>query len=166
MSRSESEAPKRILRVLSVITAIEGGLGLAATMFIDLPYPFHYAALSGLRGGESSRSLSLLYLLGLISTLFSALLLASSALLWKLRRKGLALLSWTLVAEVFCFFGITFVFTSRFSSNAQSYMLGMGLMPFTPQIVTAFPILAGILIYRAYRHLGIPPHESQMDQSS
>lgn len=148
------------MRALSVITAIEGALGLAGTIFIDVSYRFHYAAMSSLQGAQPSGSLSLLYLLGCISALFSLLLLASSALLWKLRRKGLASLSWTLVAEVLCLVTISFIFTSRFSSTAQSYMLGMGLMSFTPQIVTAFPIVAGILIYFAYRYLGIPAHES------
>ena len=36
------------------------------------------------------------------------------------------------------------------------YIVGMALTPFSVQVVTAFPLVAGILIFLAYRHLGIP----------
>ncbi len=41
-------------------------------------------------------------------------------------------------------------------AEAVVFLVGMGLMPFAPQIVTAFPIVAGILVFLAYRYLGIP----------
>ena len=162
MNERTQQPPRRvraIFRALSVLTAVEAGLGLALTACVTLLVPFHYATLSSLEGHPYSRSLSLLYLLGSTSALFDGVLLASSALLWKLRRTGLVLLSWTLIGEVVCVVGIVSMFTSGFSSNAESYVLGMGLMPFSPQIVTVFPIIAAILIYFAYRYLGIPAHE-------
>ncbi len=46
-------------------------------------------------------------------------------------------------------------------AKAHGFILGAGLMGFTPQFVTAFPIVAGMLIFLAYRYLGIPARPIQ-----
>lgn len=142
--------------MLSILTIAEGGLGLLLTTCVIILVPFHYATLNNLEGRPYPHSLWLLYLLASASAVFDLMLLGASVSLWKLQRRGLVALICVLIAEFVCVLCIIFSFSSRVFSQAQSYMMGMGLIPFSPQIVTAFPIVAGILIFFAYRYLGIP----------
>jgi hypothetical protein len=149
-----------IFRVLSVLTLLEGFGGAVLTIF-GLPlnwivlqkeaHPFAHATL-------------LLYFVGLINLLFAVMLIVAGTLLWTLRRRGLLLLSWTLIAEIFYFVvldtGISMYVYDRtdggeffqnfsFITVASNVVIGI-------QLGTAFPIIAAVLIFLAYRYLGIP----------
>jgi len=85
----------------------------------------------------------------LSSTLF---FLYAAGLLWKLKRRGLLVLIYVLGLELF------YILVSATTAPSKEYgiILGIGLMPFAIQVVTAFPVVAGVLIFFAYRYLGIP----------
>src|SRR6266550_4330164 len=127
---------RAIFRVLSVLTLVEGGLGFLLAAFNIIAVPFYYKTLEKLLGHPYSHSSSLLYLIGVAGFLF--------------------LLICVLITEFVSILSIIAIFTPRGFSKAVGFMVGMGLMPFAPQIVTAFPIVAGILVFLAYRYLGIP----------
>jgi hypothetical protein len=85
-------------------------------------------------------------------------------LLWMLRRRGLFLVSWTLVAEIAYFFildtGMTMYVHHKmgggeFFENFSYITLG-GNVVLAVQLVTGFPVIAAVLIFFAYRYLGIP----------
>jgi hypothetical protein len=75
------------------------------------------------------------------------------------------LLAWTLVAEIVyfvCDSGIA-VFLHRSGEQTRalwktiSILNGTGNVSLGLQMVTAFPLIAGVSIFLAYRYLGIPP---------
>ena len=146
---------RTIFRLLSVLTLIEAVLGLLLTAFEISMGSYHNRALETLLGRAYSDSW-LVYLIELIALAFNVLLLAAGALLWKQQRRGLRLLICILIAEFIFVLGLGGAFASGGLSKVQDYLVGMGVMPFSPQIVTAFPIVSGILIFFAYRYLGIP----------
>jgi len=147
---------RAIFRVLSVLTLVEGGAGFLLAAFNIIAVPFYYKTLEKLLGHPYSHSSSLLYLIGFAGLLFDLMLLAAGVLLWKQQRRALFLLICVLITEFVSTLSIIAMFTPRGFSKAVGFIVGMGLMPFAPQIVTAFPIVAGILVFLAYRYLGIP----------
>jgi hypothetical protein len=88
------------------------------------------------------------------------MLLAAGAFLWKMKRRGLFLLIAVLVTEFIYAASISLALLAPRTGSALAkgfgYLVGMGLSPLSVQIVTAFPLVAGILIFFAYRYLGIP----------
>jgi hypothetical protein len=149
-----------IFRLLSVLTLLEG-FGGAVLTIVGLPlnwmflqkvaHPFAHATL-------------LMYLVGLINLLFAVMLIVAGTLLWILRRRGLLLRTWTLIAEIFyCFIldtGISMYMYDRTGSGEFfqnfSFITVAGNVVIAIQLGTAFPIIAAVLIFLAYRYLGIP----------
>jgi hypothetical protein len=88
------------------------------------------------------------------------ILLVAGVLLWKRQRRGLVVLTGTLIAELVCGIGPAIVNAVHgaqgISTSEHALLVGLALFPVFPQILTAFPLVAGILIFFAYRYLGIP----------
>jgi hypothetical protein len=173
MYNEENKLPKKIktiFRVLSVLTLLEGGLGLLMTASALVLGLFKYEALDLLSGYKHPKlNFVYVYLIGFGDVVFMAALVIAGLLLWKQRRRGLQVLAWTLVAEFFLvvLFAFTFLpFVGFGYSSTQSYIVGTAAVPFTPQIITAFPIIAGFLIFFAYRYLGIPARPANSVKSS
>jgi hypothetical protein len=135
---------------------VEGGLGFLFSALSIIAVPFNYKTLEDLVGHPYPHSAALLYLTGSVNLIFEVMLVVAGVLLWKLQRRGLLLLICVLIAEFISVLGIMAIFAPRGQSKALGFIMGMGLMPFALQIVTGFPIVAGILIFFAYRYLGIP----------
>jgi hypothetical protein len=145
--------PRLILRILSVLTLSEGGIGLLLSSLNLITLRLDYVSVGG------SHPAWLSYATASIGLMFNIALVAAGVLLWKLRRKGLVLLTGVLITELMSLIFMSSAPVFGASSKEHGYLTGMGLLPFTPQIATAFPIVAGVLIFLAYRHLGIPARE-------
>ena len=91
---------------------------------------------------------------------FMFALITAGMHLWKLDRRGLRILVYTLLAELIYLIGIATVSMAFHNSNALGRnvgaMAGVGNLALGLQIVTGFPIVAGILVFFAYRYLSIP----------
>ena len=151
----ESETPRRlraIFRVLSVLTLLEGFVGLLIASDTVATGPINYRALQHLDGQTHAPALRLLYFLASANVVFNLALFYAGGLLWKLKRRGLLALIYVLVIE----FVYILVYVTTAPSKEYGIILGFGLLPFAIQVVTAFPIVAGVLIFFAYRYLGIP----------
>ena len=152
----ETETPRRlrvIFRVLSVLTLLEGFVGFLIAADTIATGPINYRALQHLDGQTHAAALRLLYFLGSANVALNLVLLYAGELLWKLKRRGLLVLIYVLAIE---FFYILVFSTTTAPSKEYGIILGFGLLPFAIQVVTAFPIVAGVLIFFAYRYLGIP----------
>ena len=99
----------------------------------------------------------MLYFLASANVVFNLALLYAGGLLWKLKRRGLLVLISLLAVEFF----YILVSAATAASNEYDIILSIGLMPFAIQVVTAFPIVAGVLIFFAYRYLGIPARPTE-----
>lgn len=150
---------RRIFRVLSILTFLEGGLGLFATLVTIRMGRIHFEALEYLLGYKYPHGW-LVYAIECVNFSFCVVLFAVAALLWKQQRRGLFRLVCVLAAEfLYCVvFAMAFVGPRGDPAlfKAHGYITGMAMMPFSLQIVTAFPVIAGILIFFAYRYIGIP----------
>lgn len=149
-----------------MLTLFEGSVGFLVAADSIAMGPFSYKALQHLEGQNYPSAVHLIYFIAIASLVFSLLLLYVGRLLWKLRRRGLSALIYVLAAE--CFYSLILITTVmsthsffRAPSNGYSFILGMGLTPFAIQVVTAFPIIAGVLIFFAYRYLGIPARPTE-----
>lgn len=168
MSEQEISMPRRlrvIFRALSVLTSLEGAFGLLLTAMTMLVFPFVRPTLEDIVAHPYSHSALLLYAMALANVAFDVMLAIASVLLWKLQRRGLFLVVCTLLAEATYLAGITAVqmyFVLRRRSDSAPFseslgaMSGVGNMSLGVQLATAFPIVAGVLIFFAYRYLGIP----------
>jgi hypothetical protein len=159
-----------IFRVLSVITSLESACGLFFTVMAMLVYPFVSTTLENKLVYPYLHPRLVMYLMSFANILFDGLLLIAGVLLWKFRRRGLFLLAYTLVAEVVYFIAILLVEVGGEMIKAHlallsgdrgplqgtlGAMMGVGNMSLGIQFITAFPIVAGVLIFFAYRYLGI-----------
>lgn len=162
---------RTIFRVLSVLTFVAGGLGLLVTASEITLGPTEKRAVESVYG-QPYPDVWLVYLVESISLIFNGMLVRVGTFLWKHQRRGLLLLIAVLVGEFFyCIvFSVLLDFVvagdkagtaSQALGIAHGYILGAVLWGFIPQFVTAFPIVAGILIFFAYRYLGIPPRPIQ-----
>ena len=149
-----------IFRVLSVLTLLEGLAGVVLTI---VGLPLNWRVLQKIVHQPFAHSTLLIYFVALVNLAFAVVLLVAGPLLWMLRRKGLFLVAWTVVAETVYFIldlGITwYVYVGagggEFFQNLD-YITGAGNIVLAVQLVTAFPIIAAVLIFFAYRYLGIP----------
>ena len=155
-----------IFRTLSVLTLLEGSVGFLVAADSIAMGPFSYKALQHLEGQNYPSAVQLIYFITIASLVFCLLLLYVGRLLWKLRRRGLSALIYVLAAEFF--YSLIFITTVmsthsffRAPSKGYAFILGMGLMPFAIQVVTAFPIISGVLIFFGYRYLGIPARPTE-----
>ena len=156
----ETILPKRvrlIFRTLSVLTLLVGLVGFLIAADSIATGPIYYRALQHLHGQTHPSALRMLYFLASANVVFNLALLYAGGLLWKLKRRGLLVLISLLAVEFF----YILVFAGTAASNEYDIILGIVLMPFAIQVVTAFPILAGVLIFFAYRYLGIPARPTE-----
>jgi len=157
----ETTTPRRlrvIFRVLSVLTLLEGFVGFLIAADGIATDVINYKALQQLNGQQTHPSaLRLLYFLASANVVFNLVLLYAGGLLWKLKRRGLLVLIYVLAIEFF----YILVCTTTAPSKEYGIILGFGMLPFAIQVVTAFPIVAGVLIFFAYRYLGIPARPTE-----
>jgi hypothetical protein len=158
--------PKMILRILSVFTLLEGFAGILAVAFQSYMVPLDQEVLGKVVSQPYIHSPALLYSTAFLNLIFAVMLIFAGTFLWKLKRSGLMLLVCTLLAEVLyfvCISGVTMYLhrssneASRELSKTIAALTGVGNFFLGLQLLTAFPIVAGILIFFAYRYLGIPP---------
>jgi hypothetical protein len=164
---NEYEATARrvriICRALSILALAEGGLGVLLTMWVVKMGPLYAVRLQTLWADRFPHNW-VVYAVGFISLPFNVMLLVAGGFLWKRQRKGLLLLTCVLIAELTfglapAIINVTYGRAQAFS-NVQAFLVGIALFPFFPQILTVFPLIAGILIFFAYRYLGIPAHST------
>ena len=89
-----------IFRVLSVLTLLEGLAGVVLTI---VGLPLNWRVLQKIVHQPFAHSTLLIYFVALVNLAFAVVLLVAGPLLWMLRRKGLFLVAWTLVAETVYF---------------------------------------------------------------
>jgi hypothetical protein len=160
---AQAQMPMRLMaifRVLSVLTLLEGLAGVVLTI---VRLPMDWMMLQKMANPVPHSTL-LIYLIALVNLAFAVTLVVAGTLLWMLRRRGLFLVSWTLVAEIAYFFildtGMTMYVHHKmgggeFFENFSYITLG-GNVVLAVQLVTGFPVIAAVLIFFAYRYLGIP----------
>ena len=158
---------RAILRVLSVLSLLEGAMSLLAVMAQLFLIPFDQQAVEKFVTRPYAHAATLLYLMASMNLVFAVALFVAGVFLWRLRRKGLLLLVCTLIGEAAYFMSLSGVVmflhrsadgASRELSRTISALTGVGNFALGLQLVTAFPIVAGVLIFFAYRYLGIPAH--------
>lgn len=139
--------------MLSGFAFAVGSLGFLLAAHNIITVSFDSKTLEYLAGYSYPHARLLLYLMDSANLLFGVMLLAAVVLLWKLERRGLLLLICVLITEfIFVLCIIVDIAASKGFSKPLDFMVGRGLFPLAPQLVTAFPIVAGILIFFAYRY--------------
>ena len=146
----------RALAVISVLEAVGGlfPLVMAVRAAVGPSQALIAASLPGWKGA--------LYTITPISLLLALLLFSSAALLWRLKTVGLALLAWTLASEVLIFLFLTFragasVARAGPSPLPEAATAGFyGLIGLGVHMVTAFPLVGGVLVFLAYHWLRAP----------
>jgi hypothetical protein len=139
-----------VLRILAVITGLEA-LGGAA--FLGLDVVISYSLSRTPRVGDGHLPNIFFYYV-FVNILFASMLAFSAVLLWKLRKTGIALLSATVACEVVYFLAPVPILTASSDSAQQvGAFLGVGNVGIGLQLVTAFPLVAFILIALCFRYL-------------
>jgi hypothetical protein len=113
-------------------------------------------------GYHNSHVAWLLYPIDCANLLINTILLVASALCWKLQRKRLPLLSCALVTEVIFVNLILAMGASEGFSKPAGSIVGRALIPFIPQAITLFPIVAGILVFFTYRNIAKTAYARQI----
>ena len=139
-----------VLKVLAVITGLEA---IGGIVFLGLDIVMSYMLSRIPRTGDGHLPNIFFYYV-FVNSLFVAMLAVSTALLWKLRKSGIALLSATIACEIVYFFAPVPILTAR-SDSAQivGAFLGVGNVGIGIQLVTAFPLVAFILIALCFHYL-------------
>ena len=155
-----------IFRALSAITLLESIFGVLLTALAMFSFPFIRATLEKNVVHPHHPAL-VFYTMALANVGFSVVLVIASVFLWKLQRRGLFLLACTLLAETLYFISVLFVVVGTElirahialltlaqspSESTLDAMTGVGNMAVVVHLLTAFPIVAGILILFAYRY--------------
>ena len=156
----KSKASVRYLQVLSVVTVVESLSGLTFVALGAGMFRFVQR-----HSGWTFPHFGLAYF-GLLfaNCLFLILLLISAGLLWRLNRTGLFLMIAALVSELVFFAWAGHVIFPLQVRDCRSRDLMMGaaglgsafLSALLPQIYTAYPIVAGILLFLGYPSLRAP----------
>ena len=156
----KSKASVRYLQVLSVVTVVESLSGLTFVALGAGMFRFVQR-----HSGWTFPHFDLAYF-GLLfaNCFFLILLLISAGLLWRLNRKGLFLMIAALVSELVFYAWAGHVVFPVVVGACRSRDLMMGaaglgsafLSPLLPQIYSAYPIVAGILLFRGYPSLRAP----------
>jgi hypothetical protein len=151
-----------LMRVLAVINVLEGagGLFMVALALDTILGPFR-----GLVPGTRQHAGSAVYAMAFANVAFACLLFISASLLWRLKRSGLLLLLCTLCSEVVYFLTLVATLMHRESArlphsqgpaSAFAPLFGFANMGLGVQVLTAYPLIAGVLIFLAYRSIAIP----------
>jgi hypothetical protein len=159
---SLSNKSEILLRVLAVICWMVSAHGLMSNYaeWVSFSYPHKYLL------SRHPELTGTVHTMAAFDVIFVIMLIVSGILLWRLKKMGLAALAVTLCSElvyVIAIFGgaAHFSSTSNFSSKtvgalASAASVANGGLLF--QIFTAFPIIAAVLIFLAYRSLRERPH--------
>lgn len=150
-----------LFRVLAVICWMVSAQGLMSnyTEWVSFNYP-HKLLLS--RHPELTGAV---HRMAAFDVIFVIMLIVSGMLLWHLKKMGLAALAATLCSEL-VYVLIIFGGAVHFSSIAKPPSKAVGELASAAsvanggllfQIFTAFPIIAAVLIFLAYRSLRMPP---------
>jgi hypothetical protein len=155
--------PAVLMRLLAVITFAECVLATWAILRVISNYPMNRRYY----GAEYAHFSSMYFFLVLVNCIFTALLLRSAILQWWLSRKGLKLLAFTLGFEVLYFIigGIAAVRWYPMSGDrmvrmATSVLIGASGISLYFQAITAYPLIAIVLIILSFRALRRPTPDS------
>jgi len=150
-----------LMRVLAVTSAFEaaGGLALLIPTFIKLRSPQG----EGVPGSPPPPAWVLEFMTA-ANVAFAAMLILCATLLWKLKPTGLRLLIGTFCLELFYYLCLAAALlwlgfaqggSQRPFALQIASMIGVGNLVVGIQISTAYPLVAGILIFYCYRSLRI-----------
>jgi hypothetical protein len=170
--QTKSHNPKRLrtlMRVLSVVTLIEavGGLFTVASTLPVIVGPLRALVL-----GNHARWERALYGMAAANLIFVSMLFICGVRIWKLDRRGLRLLAWTLSAEAVYFVTVILVPSLLYTwpgpqreptRDTFAPFTAFGNMGLTLQAITAYPLLAAVLLFFSYRWLGIQQAHDQSD---
>lgn len=140
--------PAIVLRTLSVSCFLEAAVSFALSILMLIPDVNGRLLVNELPGA---------YFGSAIESVFLGLMVVSGILLWHLRRKGLAVLAWTLCAEVFYLLGLSIAgHYFGYGASFLSAALIVGSAGVDVQLYTIYPLFGGILIFLGYRSLRAP----------
>lgn len=150
--------PRIVLTILGVITALEALAGLFLASLTLGSLSIHRQVWTEIVGVDYPHFYELYAVVGSTNLVLLGMLFVSAFLLLRLRRKGLFLLVVTLGMEVLLFIGLTIAPSSvdREFGSAIAAASGIGMVGMSPQLFTAYPLVALVLLVMAYRYLGIP----------
>jgi len=148
--------PKVVLRILALLTALEA---LGALLAVGLSVST-YSLVKDRFGSDYPHFGEIYMALVLANVLIIGLLFVSAFLLWRLQRRGLFLLILTLGIELVYLIGLMGALLSH-ESAITAELMGVGLRVLILQILTAYPLMAVVLLILAYRYLGIPARAPQ-----
>jgi hypothetical protein len=148
--------PAIVIRLLAAITFVESAVAVWAILRTIGNFPMNRRYY----GAGYVHFSSMYFFLVLVYCIFTALLLRSAILQWWLSRKGLKLLAFTLGFEVLYFIigGIAAVHWypmsgDRIARMATSVLIGASGPALYFQMITAFPLVATVLIILGFRSL-------------
>jgi len=148
--------PKVVLRILALLTALEA---LGALLAVGLSVST-YSLVKDRFGSDYPHFGGIYMALVFANVLIIGLLFVSAFLLWRLQRRGLFLLILTLGIELVSLIGLMGALLSH-ESAITAELMGVGLRVLILQILTAYPLMAVVLLVLAYRYLGIPARARQ-----
>lgn len=144
-----------VFRGLAVITALQAVAGLFLVSLGLSSYTTTRASF-----GADYPYFGLIYVaLTAVNVSVLVLLFTSALRIWRLQRRGLFLLVLTLCFEFAYFAALTIANTNMQRdelSMAGAVLIGTGMMALVPQLFTAYPLIALVLLMLAYRYVGIP----------
>jgi hypothetical protein len=152
---------KMLFRVLAVTSLLEAFIGTVMVVLSMRTIPH----VQSLFREQHPRLAPILYLMNLADLVFAGMLILAGAYLWKLQRRGLRIILFTLAIELAYFLGILVNAMRSDSAAAKlstfSFALGLGNMGLSIQGFTGFPIVALVLVFFIYRYLGIQARPSE-----
>jgi hypothetical protein len=141
-----------IMRVLAVTCLLEAVSGLLVLVSGVASFPY----LAGRLGLQGPHMRSIFYSSASVNMILMLLLVISAVLLWKLERKGLIFLTWILGIEILYFIGTSVISYIERTDLSLSTVMGLGDACLGVQIWTAYPLVAAVLIFLAYRSQRMP----------
>jgi hypothetical protein len=150
-----------IFRVLAILSFVEGLGGVLLTIMNAKMVPIYIT--SDVLSVNSNQVARLLYAVSYISLPFNCMLLVAGVFLWKVQRRGLSVLAWIIIVELASVTAAALIGAVRTMHGHEipdlGFFLGVAIFPVGLQVITAFPVVAGILIFFAYRYIGIPTRQ-------
>lgn len=150
---------KLIYQALSLVTLLEGVVGVLIAGFEI----FHVPKIERLLGSKFPHFALAFYCMDSANLLFNGLLIVAGVLLWRMRRRGLFLLFCTFAVELIyfiAFVAIAMDFKPRPVADTRTFAdtltaAGGANMSLAVQAFTGYPVVALVLVFLAYRYLGL-----------
>lgn len=174
--RGAPPAPRRaatVMEILALAAFLEGAVGVvfaarAVAGFRQLTaFP---AAINQIFHLRPAPLTPVFYATTGVAVLFDLGLIGCAILLWKARRVGLAALTWLLAIEIaYVVVGAAVTANRAVAAGlgkpgraglALAVVVSSGSSGLAPQLFTVFPLVAGALLFFAYRYLGTPAREA------